>query len=334
MIRHAYLYDTDYAYISKLGNYLSMNSTFPFVVNVCKTQEELIEMIKHHNSNLVLISEKDYEKSRNLNCKELVILSEKKSGEIGNINYVNKYQNGEKIIKDILNLLAKSESMGNIINRKNSLKVIAFYTPIKRSLSTTMCIAMGQLLGKRTKTLYINFECFSGLKSLLKCDFQKNIGDLLYFMANHNSGFGISLSGVIENIEGLDIISSFENQSDLISVESQIWLDLLHNIECETDYEYVLLDLSDSVQGLFDILKVADKVITSVDNDEVAIFKLMKYEECLKVSGYEEVIEKTKKCNVPHQHRKNGEIHFLGYGELGEYVKTVLQGVIDENIDR
>lgn len=333
MTRFAFLFDTDYAYASKLGNYLSMNNTFPFVVCVCKTKQELIEMSNRENTSIVLISEKEHIKSDIFKSNEIILLSEKNTQEFENKKYVNKYQNGEKIVKDILSMLSLSEGMKSIISRKNKLKVLAFYTPVKRSLSTTMCIAMGQLLGKRTKTLYINFECFSGLKSMLNCDFQKNIGDLLYYMANHNTGFGVTVSGIVESIEGLDIIPSFDNQLDLIEVKSQTWLKLINNIECETDYEYLLLDLSDSVQGLFDILKIADKVITSVDNDEVAIFKLMKYEECLKVSGFEEVIEKTKKCNVPHQHRKNGEIHFLGYGELGEYVKTVLQGVIEENAD-
>ena len=121
----------------------------------------------------------------------------------------------------------------------------------------------------------------------------------------------------------------FKNHRN-IGVEEKTWLKLVEYIERYTDYEYLLLDLSDAVQGLFELLGISDKVITSVDNDEVAIFKLMQYEEALKLAGYEEVLEKTKKCNVPHQHRKNGEISFLGYGEMGSYVKTILQGLVDD----
>ena len=330
MTHYAYLYDLEIPYITKLGGYLSMNSSFPFVVKVCVTKQELLERMKTDEPRLLLVTEHEEDVLDEYECREIIFLSEKKSGNYEGRRYINKYQSGEKIIKDILGFVAESDSMSSIITRKCSMKILSFYTPIKRSLSTTMCIAMGQLLSKRAKTLYINFECFSGLNKLLNCEFQKNIGDLLFYLNNQNQNFGFVLSGLVENREGLDILPPFNNQMDLINIKDETWINLIEIIERETDYEYLLLDLSDSVQGLFDILKMSDKVITSVDNDEVAIFKLMQYEECLRYTGYENVLEKTKKCNVPHQHRRNGEINYLGFGELGDYVRTVLQGVIDE----
>lgn len=330
MIHYAYLYDSETPYITKLGGYLSINSSFPFIVKVCATIQELQERLKTEKPKLLLISECDKDVLEECKCEETIFLSVNKSGNHNGNRYINKYQSGEKIVKDILGFVAESDSMSSIITRKCSMKILSFYTPIKRSLSTTMCIAMGQLLSKKAKTLYINFECFSGLNKLLNCEFQKNIGDLLFYLDNQNQNPGLVLSGIVENRDGLDILPPFNNQMDLINIRDEIWIRLFEIIERETDYEYLLLDLSDSVQGLFDILKLSDKVITSVDNDEVAIFKLTQYEECLRYTGYEEVLEKTKKCNVPHQHRRNGEINFLGFGELGDYVRTILQGVIDE----
>lgn len=330
MTHYAYLYDSDTPYITKLGGYLSINNSFPFVVKVCVTKQELLERVKADEPELLLIAERDYDSLGKCDCKEIVLLSEKKTGNYENKRFINKYQSGDRIIKDILGFIAESDSMGSIITRKCIMKVLSFYTPIKRSLSTTMCIAMGQLLSKRTKVLYINFECFSGLDKLLNCEFQKNIGDLLFYLNNHNQKLGMALPGMVETIEGLDILPPFNNQMDLINIKDEMWIKLIDTIERETDYEYLLLDLSDSVQGLFDILKLSDRVITSVENDEVAIFKLTQYEDCLRHTGYEDVLDKTKKCNVPHQHRRNGEINFLGFGELGDYVRTVLQGVIDE----
>lgn len=330
MTHYAYLYDSETPYITKLGGYLSINNSFPFVVKVCITRQELMERVNADVPKLLLIAEADYESLGECRCEDVVLLSEKKTGNYEGRRFINKYQSGERIVKDILSYIAESDSMSSIITRKCNMKVLSFYTPIKRSLSTTMCIAMGQLLSKRTKVLYINFECFSGLDRLLNCEFQKNIGDLLVYLDNQNQKLGMALSGIVETRDGLDILPSFNNQMDLINIKDEMWIKLIETIERETDYEYLLLDLSDSVQGLFDILKLSDRVITSVDNDEVAIFKLTQYEDCLRLAGYEDVLEKTKKCNVPHQHRRNGEISFLGFGELGEYVKTVLQGVIDE----
>lgn len=329
MMNYAYIYDSENRYAEKLGGYLNMSEAFPFTTKVSATEKELIGISEKNPPKLLLLAENNFEVIKKIDCNDVFILSDSKSGEYEGIKYIGKYQSGDKIIKDILGFMADSQTIGSIAKRKTSMKVISLFSPVKRSLSTTMGLAMGQILSRRSKTLYISFECFSGLSKMLDCEFQKNVGDLLYFMSTHETGFDAAMASIVEKSEGLDILAGFDNQMDLINVGSNIWIELLEKLERETEYEYIFLDLSEAVQGLFDILNMSDKVITAVDNDEVALFKLKQYEECLMASGYEEVLEKTKKCNVPHQHRRNGEICFLGFGELGDYVKNVLQGVLE-----
>lgn len=329
MMNYAYIYDSESRYAEKLGGYLNMSEQFPFTTKVSTTEKELVDISERNPPKLLLLAESRIEIIKRIDCKDVIILSDTKSGEYEGKKYIGRYQSGDKIIKDILGFIADSQTIGSIAKRKTSMKVISLFSPVKRSLSTTMGLAMGQILSKRSKTLYISFECFSGLNKMLDCEFPRNIGDLLYFMNSHETGFDSAIASIVEKKEGLDILAAFDNQMDLINVTSNVWIELLERIEKETDYEYVFLDLSEAVQGLFEILNMSDKVITAVDNDEVALFKLKQYEECLKIAGYEDVMAKTKKCNVPHQHRRNGEICYLGFGELGDYVKNVLQGVLE-----
>lgn len=327
MNHYMVIFDDDKKYAEKLASYLNMEADFSFIVGVCTKKEELIDFCAENMPQVALISEKYYEGLKTKIDCETMVLSATKSGFYDNVMNIYKYQCAEKIVRDILKGLAVTGNVNYITGRATDLKIIAFYTPVKRSFSTSMCLAMGQFLGKGHRTIYLNFEAFSGFKGLFENDFENNLADLIYFLESGKSGFGLALAGMVEKIDHLDIMAPFENPTDLISVQAAKWKKLLEIIEKDTDYEYLLLDLSESVQGLFDILKMADIVITPIGNGEIEISKVVQYEECLKMSGYEEVIGKTKKCNVGNL-RHNGNWHNLCKGDFGEYVKGVLTEVI------
>ena len=327
MNHYMVIFDEDKKYAERLASYLNMEEGFSFVTVVCTKREELMHFCDENMPKVVLISEKFYEETKaRIKC-ETMALSATKSGLFDNVMNIYKYQSAEKIMRDILKGLASAGTVSYITGRATDLKIIAFYTPVKRSFCTSMSLAMGQYLGKGHRTLYLNFEAFSGFKGLFECDFENSLADVVYFQESGKSGFGLALAGMVEKIDNLDIVAPFENPVDLVSIQTEKWLKLLEIMERETDYEYLLLDLSESVQGLFDILKVADIVITPVGNEEIEICKVVQYEECLKMSGYDEVLMKTKKCNVGNL-KRSGNVRNLCKGDFGEYVKGVLTEII------
>lgn len=322
------IFDEDKRYAERLATYLNMEEGFSFIVGVCTKREELLCFCKENAPQAVLVSEKYYEGVRAKTGCETMILSSGKTGICDETTYIFKYQSADKIKRDILKGLAESGSVNYITGRATDLKIIAFFSPVKRNLCTAMSLAMGQILGKRHRTMYMNFEAFSGFKGLYERDFENNLGDLVYFQESGKSGFGLTLAGMVERVDDMDMIAPFDNPADLISVQPGRWLELLETMEKETDYEYLLLDLSEAVQGLFEILKISDTVIMPVGNEEEEICKMIQYEDCLLMSGYEEILNKTRKCNLGSI-KRNGNIHNLCKGEFGEYVKGVLSEVIE-----
>lgn len=327
MNHYMVIFDEDKKYAEKLASYLNMSEGFSFIAGVCSSKEELKRFCEINSPILALVAEKYYEKLLTiLNC-EVMILSSVKSGVSKNGINIYKYQSADRIKKSILKGIAMSGTVEYIAGRANDMKIIAFFSPVKRNLCTSLSLSMGQYLGKKHRTLYLNMEAFSGFKGLYDKDFDRNLGDLIYFLESEKSGFALTLAGMVERMDNVDIIAPFENPADMISVKGERWINLLEAIEKETDYEYLLLDLSEAVQGLFEILKLADRVITPVDNEEIEICKLMQYEDCLMVSGCDDVIKKTKKCNID-SFKEVEDIHNLCKGEFGEYVKGVLREVI------
>lgn len=326
----AVIYDKEPYFAERLANYLNAAETFPFQVCAFTEEDELERYCMENEIEVLVVDERCCEIINRLIFKELIILSASGTKSDNNENQIYKYQGVETIIHEIMAYLSGSSHLSSVISRKKAMKIIAFYSPVKRALSTTMAIAMGQILAKNYKTLYISLESYSGLEKLLERNFNKDITDIMYYIQSGGGNIGMHISGIVEKTEGLDILPPAKNQNDLVNVSFDEWKRMLHQIESETDYEYVLLDLSDAIQGLFDVLLLSNRVVTCVDNDDVAISKIIQYENSLKESDYKEILVKTKKCIVPKQHRRNGEIRYLCTGELGEYVHNKLQDMMYE----
>ena len=80
---------------------------------------------------------------------------------------------------------------------------------------------------------------------------------------------------------------------DLQAVTAEEWLQLFEQIVEKSIYEVLILDLGDSVNGLFSILEKCDSVHTLSIEEPVAKAKLQQYTENLLRTGHEKILEHT-----------------------------------------
>lgn len=318
--------DAEEAYASKLVDYINLKEGFPFQARYFFSLEKLEEFCNKQRVEVLLLSEKLYqEKVSKMNTDKIIILQEEDAFWEDSYGMVWKYQSCETMLKEILSLLAKEPGKLNHIIRKSGLKVTGFYSPVKRSLQTSFALAMGQLLAKKGKTLYVNMEACSGLDRLLGREFAKDLSDLLYYLQNGQNGISYYLSSITEQVGGLEILPPMRSQTDLISISTREWLQLFYEIEVCTEYEYLLLDLSDSVQGLFEILQHCDRIFTVTAEDGVAMAKMDQYEKMLKQCQYEEIMNKTRKCSFPRISYLPKQLERLSMSELASIAKEYLK---------
>ena len=90
-------------------------------------------------------------------------------------------------------------------------------------------------------------------------------------------------------------------------------------------YEYIILDLDDGINGLFDLLKQCYKIYTITKDDNFAIAKMNQYEQMLKLEELEEIADKTVKCKFPVFHRLPTDLELMTHGELAEYVRSIIE---------
>jgi len=318
--------DAEETYASKLTDYLNLKEGFPFQVRYFTTVGKLTEFAKHQAIEAVLVCEKfKKELAAKQTGASIITLSEKNRIDKDNQRAVWKYQSCEVIMKEVLRILAKECGEGSHILRSVPLKIIGLYSPVKRTMQTTFGLTMGQLLAKKGKVLYINMEGFSGLNSMLKRNFQRDLSDLLYYLQNGKQGLAYIMGSMVECVNGMDLLPPMLCQMDLISIRAKEWLQLFSEIESHTGYEYLILDLSDSIQGLFEILRECSVIYTMTENDGFAMAKIDQYEQMIKQCRYEDILAKTNKCELPKFSYLPAQLDRLTVSEIATVVKEKIK---------
>lgn len=318
--------DSEVAYAYQLADYLSNKKGFPFQVQLFTSVDTLTEYSSKQPLEVALISEKDYvEDLKEFPIDHLLILGEgeKRIGE--DIKTFHKYQSSERLTKELLDWIARKGILGRAVEEGTGLKVVGIYSPVGKCLKTSFSFVLGQLLSKKYKVLYLNMESYSGLGQLLQKDFSSDMSELIYYLQNSKDKFAYRMGSMVEQAGGLDFLPPFDSFLDFISVSKEEWIQLIREIEKGSDYEYLILDLSDGVQGLFDILRLCDVVYTLSREDGFAMAKIAQYEEILKKSNYEDIWKKTKNYTIPTIKNLPCGLLQLTYTELAEYARECIE---------
>lgn len=323
------IYDEESAYAQRMAEYFSGNDAFPFIIHVFTRRDRFYLFAKEQAIKYLVVAEPLFEEELQ-QCKisHTIILNEtgKVIGE-PNLN-ISKYQSLETIYKAILDYHWEHSILpqGHLNRQGKVMKVIGIYSPVKRCLQTTFSMTLGQMLARSSKVLYINFENYSGMSKLLNREFQSDLSDLVYFFRCVKEKFAYQLNHIVETVNGMDFIPPAFVYPDLLHISGQQWMELIDEIEEVSDYKYLILDLSDYVGGLFDILSKCDKIYTIIKKDQLAKAKIEQYESLLGSMEYQDIQVKTKKCHLPVFKQLPAKFDSLTYGELAAYIKEEILG--------
>ena len=316
--------ETEYAY--QLVDYLSHKKGFPFRVQLFTSEKTLKEYSRSHPISIALIAEKDFSWDiREFPIEHILLLGEDFQKEYQDIKILYKYQSSNQMINELLDWAAAKGILGRTGRGSKELKLIGIYSPAGKCLKTSFAFVLGQLLSKKHKVLYLNMESYSGLGSLLQKEFKTDMSELIYYLQNSKEKMIYRMGSMTEHAGELDVLPPFDSFLDFISVTGEEWIQLFQEIEKGSDYEYLILDLSDAVQGLFDILRLCDVVYTLSREDGFSMAKISQYEEVLKKSNYEDIWKKTKHCMIPTIKNLPPGLLQLTYTELAEFVRERIE---------
>ncbi len=319
------LCDTEEEYAQLMTEYLRRHKNVPWDVHTYTDMEELFQKEAPSPAMLVVAESAYTEALWNLQPVRLVVLSETGLLRWENLHYVEKYQQAENVIKKLLEIYMEIADTGLARLSVGCRTVfVGNYSPVHRSMQTSLALSLGQLLARRHPTLYLNFEHFAGFPQLVAQGQALDMADLLYFLNAQKERFQLRLQSMLKQIGNLDYVPPMKSGQNLLTVTTQEWLGLFQKIGELGTYEYVILDLSESMQGLFEILRLCARVYTTIREDRIAQCKLLQYEHLLGLCEYGDVLEKTQRLNLPRIRRLPEDLEQLTKGDLAALAEELI----------
>ena len=321
------LCDKDEEYVYRLQELLSQRESFPFTVSGYSDREAFKQELKKRRFSLVLASEGFYRDVCELDDEgrpPMMLLKETNSIPDA-ASYIRKYQSGEKIRQEIMEKYAP-RTEGNIGGKGDKkTRLYGVFSPLGKNTQSSFSLLLGQFLAKKSSVLYLNFEPFSGLSGLMNGSGDRDLTDLVYYMQGGKERLVYKLESMVGNVNGLDYISPAFSFVDLGQVREESWLMLIETLKEMGTYDNVILDLSEMVHGLLNVLRQCDYIYTISDREGMALSRMEQYEELLKCLDYKDVLDRSLKCELPRFKKLPASIEELPYSELAVYVRKLLE---------
>lgn len=322
------LCDSEEEYARLMTEFLQRQRDLPWKIHTYTSAEQLLKEEKSPPE-LLVVSESAYcEALQPFRAGQTVVLNESGVIKWEDILCVDKYQQAGEVLKYLLALyMERADTRLPRLTKSCSTTFIGNYSPVHRSMQTSFSLTVSQLLAKNHPTLYLNFEHYAGIGELLPDMQTLDMADLLYFLNSDKEKFRLRLRTMLKRIGNLDYVPPMKSGQNLLTVTAREWTGLLQKIGELGEYEYVILDLTESMQGLFEILRMCRKVFTMTREDRIAQSKLLQYEQLLSLCEYGDVLEKTERLNLSHIQRLPEEPEQLTKGDLAAIAGSLLKDI-------
>lgn len=324
------IYDSDEVYGKRLQQFLYERESNYFEIIAFSERKELEEKYNtgtKRKPEILLVAENSfYEDIIKVGAKHIFILNETGLKKYPQYTNFSKYQAANVLFQQIL--LEYAEKEQDFVPRfygNKKAKLIGVYTPITRCLQTGFSFALAQSFGKRGKTLYMNFEQYSGFSKLFQKGYLKDLSDLVYYFSYSKDKFLYWLEGVVEHFGDIDYVPPVLTAVSLTEVKGNVWFDMFDILSKDGGYDYIVLDLNENVQGIFQILNLCQVVYTITRNDVISNAKICQFKEVLEESRFESVKKKIKYLELPGFSLGEAGFKEMLHSELQKYADQILE---------
>lgn len=292
--------DKELRYATGLGENISLRTEFALRVHICTSVDSAKQFREKQKLHILIIDEGfAYVEREQMDAEQTFVLTKGRCQDLGEKEKeIYKYQSADKILATVFETFC-GQKENNLIKKMNTQKkkLIAVYSPIHRIGKTTFAIALGRELARTSRTLYLNLEEYADVGERFIRAEGKNLSDLLYF-TRQEENIALRLSTMIAHMGELEYIPPVLLGADLKEISLEEWQSFLTSVLNKTVYETVILDLSESIQGLLEILQFCDKVYMPVLEDGISKQKVQRFEEMLRQMGLSGLEQKIHQFGV------------------------------------
>ncbi len=328
-VRQFAICDSDSAYLKMLQAYLQKRNPADFEILIFDTVDRALEASREAAFEILLVGEGIYDtKVTEVRASQVYILQEDGLKGITGYSMIAKYQSMERMIAQVLEEFALDESCGSVERRgKNRTKLCCFYSPDRHRGQSAAALGAAQILAEEGhQVLYLNMMPFTGFEELLRTEYDSDVTDFMYFVLGHSDKLLYKLDSLKRCIHGVDYLPPALDYADLLSIGRKDWETVMNLLLYTSDYAYIVMDLSETCQGFYDLLENSDQVYLLSDSANVySRAMLSHFNRLLRARECDRILAHTVDFELPADwERQCGNLENLAASPVGICMKGVL----------
>ena len=287
-------------YITFLAEHISQRRDLLLQINLCFSLQKLKQLEEKYPIDIVLLDEEiPHEERQKIKGNIRFVLTSQRCGDLGaEEQELYQYQPAKKIIEQIALGCVKETDVFRSYYGNKKKEIIGIYSPLHRIGKTEFALTLGRELGKTKEVLYINLEEYGCLTEMVG-NAKGTLADILYHVKQEVANLSISLSETVTQIGDMDILAPLPISADVKEVPLEDWKILFARILQESMYDAVIVDFSESINGILELLCHCDTLYVPVINGSIASRKMEKYQENMQILGYQkDILDKMIKVNM------------------------------------
>lgn len=321
--------DKDQEYLKMLQAYLLKRNPTDFTVLIFDTLNKALEASKEGAFEILLVGEEIYDTTvTKIDAAKVYILQEDGTKGVTGYCTVAKYQSMERMIAQVLAEFALDDNC-TTTNRcsRNKTSLISFYAPDRQKGQSVAALCTAELLADRgQRVLYINLLSFSGFEELMQTSYESDITDFMYFVLNHSDKLSYKLDSLKRCIHGVDYLPPALDYADLLAIGREAWEQFLNLLLYNSDYDCIILDLSEVCQGFYDMLEKSETIYLLTDNTTIyAQAMSTHFKKLLQAKEYTKILQQITEFTLPaHWEEQCTSLEKLTSSPVGIRMKGVL----------
>lgn len=294
------IFFSDNEYLENFINYISDRGT-GFICSGFSNSQSLKDFAEKNDIAILLTDEACFMKdARYINSEITVVLTESPENKISeNVFEVNILQPVDEIIREILQAAAKTDISVEQSRLLSDAKIYSFFSPVGRSLKTSLAIATAQLMAEKEKTIYVNLEPYSGFSVLSDQYHGTDLSDLMFYLRDSSeSKASLILQSTLYCSEGVSYIPPVVNPNDLFQIKSGE-IKKLFGLLQGGGYKNIIVDMGPLLPDFETILADSRIVFMPIRKDAVSSAKAAQFFSYIRTLENMELEEKIMTIEPP-----------------------------------
>ncbi|NMB33879.1 MAG: hypothetical protein GX992_06585 [Clostridium sp.] len=307
--------DRDQLYLDNLVDFISLKYKNRFYVQSFSNEKTFAEYIERvEKVDILLICPQFYREDLQLKkIESLMVLS---SGvvpeDIKDYVIINKYQTGDKLISNILNIFSEvSNHRVFTEDANNPCKVITFFSPCGGSGKSTLAIGTSVCcVQDNINAFYLNLERFPSTTLYFDSHGNnENFSSIMFYLKENNKNLPLKIEGCrsIDRTTGVHYFLPQENIFDIDDMTAEEVKSLIMQLKKMACYDTIVIDIGSELNDInVSVLEHSDLIILVLPDDMILAHRFgsfLKGLEILKKRRGINLIEKSElvinKCSDP-----------------------------------